>query len=45
MQLLKYQSASQKIIRFYKKKKNDMDRGLVYAYGQKVIKEDEKNKV
>ena len=45
MVLLRYQRASEKIIRFYKKKKAEMERNLVYAYGQKVIKEQNESKV
>ena len=40
MKLLRYRNASQKIIRFFKKKKNEMDKNLIYAYGKKVIKND-----
>ena len=43
--MLKYRTASQKIVRFCKKKKHEMESSLIYSFAQSSIKQQEEDRV
>ena len=45
MRLLKYRTASQKIVRFYKKKKREMESSLIYSFAHSSMKQQEEDRI
>lgn len=42
---MRYKQASERIVRFYRKKKLEMDRNYVYSFAKKMMKNDEEDKI